>query len=92
MLPNTKLSHYVIVVSFMASWTNEVLTTDLNDSTRDSILDQLFNDNETPNISIQEISTPDRDSISDQLFNGDGIPNISSQITTPNRSILSSDF
>ena len=55
MVPNTKLSHYVIFVSFLAYWTNEVLTTDLNDSTRHPIIGQLFNDNESPNISTQEI-------------------------------------
>ena len=55
MVPNTKLSHYVILVSFMAYCTNEVFTADLNDSTRDPIIGQLFNDNESPNISTQEI-------------------------------------
>ena len=57
MVPNTKLSHYVILVSFLAYCTNEVLTTDLNGSTRDPIIGQLFNDNESPNISTQEISS-----------------------------------
>ena len=56
MVPNTKLSHYVILVSFMAYCTNEVLSTDLNDSTRDPTIAQLFNDNESPKISTQEIS------------------------------------
>ena len=56
MVPNTKLSHYVILVSFLAYWTNKVFTADLNDSTRDPIIGQLFNDNESPKISTQEIS------------------------------------
>ena len=58
MVPITKLSHYVILVSFMAYCTNEVFAADLNGSTRDPIIGQLFNDNESPNISTQEISTP----------------------------------
>ena len=55
MVPNTKLSHYVILVSFLAYWTNEVLSIGLNDSIRHPIIGQLFNDNESPNISTQEI-------------------------------------
>ena len=57
MVPNTKLSHYVILVSFMAYCTNEVLSTDLNDSTRDPIIGQLFNDDDSPDTSTQKIST-----------------------------------
>ena len=57
MVPNTKLSHYVILVSFMAYCTNEVLSIGLNDSIRHPIIGQLFNDNESPNISTQEISS-----------------------------------
>ena len=55
MVPNTKLSHYVILVSFLAYWTNGVLSIGLNDSIRHPIIGQLFNDNEFPNISTQEI-------------------------------------
>ena len=56
MVPIKKLSYYVILVSFMAYCTNEVLSTDLNDSTRDPTIGQLFTDNESPKISTQEIS------------------------------------
>ena len=61
MVPNTKLSHYVILVSFMAYCTNEVFTADLNDSTRDPLIGKLFNDNDSPNISTQEISSQEMD-------------------------------
>ena len=57
MVPNTKLSHYVILVSFMAYCTNEVLSIGLNDSIRHPIIGQLFNDDDSPDTSTQKIST-----------------------------------